>query len=73
MLPPVGSCVGSVTGAQGAQGWGPIEGLDALAPVLEQAVRAVQDGAVAVVDVRVLGGYTPAMTAALTQVGRDRG
>jgi thiamine pyrophosphate-dependent acetolactate synthase large subunit-like protein len=59
--------------AQGAQGWGPIEGLDALAPVLEQAVRAVQDGAVAVVDVRVQGGYTPAMTAALTQVGRDRG
>jgi len=40
---------------------------------VEQAVRAVQDGAVAVVDVRVLGGYTPAMTAALTQVGRDRG
>ena len=59
--------------AQGAQGWGPIEHLDALAPALEQAVRAVQDGAVAVVDVRVKGGYTPAMTAALTQVGRDRG
>jgi len=59
--------------AQGGQGWGPIEGLDALAPALEQAVRAVQDGAVAVVDVRVQGGYTPAMTAALTQVGRDRG
>jgi thiamine pyrophosphate-dependent acetolactate synthase large subunit-like protein len=59
--------------AQGAQGWGPIERLDALAPALEQAVRAVQDGAVAVVDVRVKGGYTPAMTAALTQVGRDRG
>ena len=63
----------AIARAQGAQGWGPIEGLDALAPVLEQAVRAVQDGAVAVVDVRVLGGYTPAMTAALTQVGRDRG
>jgi thiamine pyrophosphate-dependent acetolactate synthase large subunit-like protein len=59
--------------AQGAQGWGPIEGLDALAPALEDAVHAVQDGAVAVVDVRVQGGYTPAMTAALTQVGRDRG
>jgi thiamine pyrophosphate-dependent acetolactate synthase large subunit-like protein len=59
--------------AQGARGWGPIEHLDALAPALEQAVRAVQDGAVAVVDVRVKGGYTPAMTAALTQVGRDRG
>jgi thiamine pyrophosphate-dependent acetolactate synthase large subunit-like protein len=63
----------AIARAQGAQGWGPIEGLDALAPALEQAVRAVQDGAVAVVDVCVQGGYTPAMTAALTQVGRDRG
>jgi len=62
----------AIARAQGAQGWGPIEGLDALAPALEQAVRAVQDGAVAVVDVHVQGGYTPAMTAALTQVGRDR-
>ena len=53
--------------AQGAQGWGPVEKLDALASSLEQAVRAVDDGAVAVVDVRVQGGYTPALTAALTQ------
>ena len=63
----------AIARAQGAQGWGPIEGLDGLEPALEQAVRAVQDGAVAVVDARVQGGYTPAMTAALTQVGRDRG
>jgi thiamine pyrophosphate-dependent acetolactate synthase large subunit-like protein len=63
----------AIARAQGAQGWGPIEGLDALAPALDQAVRAVQDGAVAVVDVHVQGGYTPAMTAALTQVGRNRG
>jgi thiamine pyrophosphate-dependent acetolactate synthase large subunit-like protein len=53
--------------AQGAQAWGPIEMLVGLAPALEQAVRAVDDGAVAVVDVRVQGGYTPALTAALTQ------
>jgi thiamine pyrophosphate-dependent acetolactate synthase large subunit-like protein len=53
--------------AQGAKGWGPIEQLDALAPALEQAVRAVLDGGVAVVDVRVQGGYTPAMSAALVQ------
>jgi thiamine pyrophosphate-dependent acetolactate synthase large subunit-like protein len=53
--------------AQGAQGWGPIETPDALGIALEQAVRAVDDGAVAVVDVRVQGGYTPALTAALTQ------
>jgi thiamine pyrophosphate-dependent acetolactate synthase large subunit-like protein len=57
--------------AQGAQGWGPIEMLVALAPALEQAVRAVDNGAVAVVDVRVQGGYTPALTAALTQDRRS--
>jgi thiamine pyrophosphate-dependent acetolactate synthase large subunit-like protein len=53
--------------AQGAQGWGPVEKLDALGTALGQAVRAVDDGAVAVVNVRVQGGYTPALTAALTQ------
>jgi thiamine pyrophosphate-dependent acetolactate synthase large subunit-like protein len=53
--------------AQGAQGWGPVETLDALATALEHAVRAVDDGAVAIVDVGVQGGYTPALTAALTQ------
>jgi thiamine pyrophosphate-dependent acetolactate synthase large subunit-like protein len=63
----------AIARAQGAQGWGPIEDLDALAPALEQAIRSVQDGGVAVVDVRVQGGYTPAMTAALTQNRRDRG
>jgi len=53
--------------AQGTQGWGPIEQLAALAPALEEAVRAVLDGGVAVVDVRVQAGYTPAMSAALVQ------
>jgi hypothetical protein len=53
--------------AQGAEGWGPIETLPALRTALEQAVRAVDEGAVAVVDVHVQGGYTPALTAALTQ------
>jgi thiamine pyrophosphate-dependent acetolactate synthase large subunit-like protein len=53
--------------AQGTQGWGPIEQLAELAPALEEAVRAVLDGGVAVVDVRVQAGYTPAMSAALVQ------
>jgi thiamine pyrophosphate-dependent acetolactate synthase large subunit-like protein len=51
--------------AQGTKAWGPIEHLDALAPALELALAAVQSGEVAVVDVRVRGGYTPAMSAAL--------
>ncbi len=53
--------------AQGAQAWGPIEQLNNLAATLQQAVRAVLDGGVAVVDVRVQAGYTPAMSAALVQ------
>ena len=51
--------------AQGAHGFGPIERLDALAPALDEALRAVSAGSVAVVDVRVQAGYTPAMSAAL--------
>jgi thiamine pyrophosphate-dependent acetolactate synthase large subunit-like protein len=53
--------------AQGAQAWGPIEQLNNLAATLQQAVRAVLEGGVAVVDVRVQAGYTPAMSAALVQ------
>ena len=63
--------IAAIGRAQGAKGWGPIESLDALGPALEQAVRAVQDGGVAVVDVRVQAGYAPAMSAALTQARRE--
>jgi thiamine pyrophosphate-dependent acetolactate synthase large subunit-like protein len=56
--------------AQGATGWGPIEHLAELAPALEAALQAVTAGSVAVVDVRVQPGYTPAMTAALTATSR---
>jgi thiamine pyrophosphate-dependent acetolactate synthase large subunit-like protein len=66
--------IAAIGRAQGAQGFGPIERLDALAPALEEAVRAVLDGGVAVVDMRVQVqvGYTPAMSAALSQNRRDR-
>jgi thiamine pyrophosphate-dependent acetolactate synthase large subunit-like protein len=54
--------------AQGAQGFGPItEGEDLIA-AFEAAIAAVDAGAVAVVDVRVEPGYTPAMA---TAVGRS--
>ena len=59
--------------AQGTLGWGPIERLDDLQPALEAAVAAVGAGHVAVVDVRVQPGYTPAMSAALTPARGDRG
>jgi len=53
--------------AQGAIGFGPIERPADLAPALEQAIAAVDAGAVAVVDVRVEPGYSPGLTAAMTR------
>ena len=53
--------------AQGAAGFGPILNADELPSVFEQAIRHVELGGVAVVDVRVVAGYTPAMAAGLTR------
>jgi thiamine pyrophosphate-dependent acetolactate synthase large subunit-like protein len=56
--------------AQGALGFGPIEDVDQLAPTFAKAIAAVEQGQVAVVDVRVAPGYTPAMTAAVSNAER---
>lgn len=53
--------------AQGAQGFGPIAKAGELAPAFNAAIAAVENGAVAVVDVRVEPGYAPAMTAAMSR------
>lgn len=53
--------------AQGARGWGPIKDKESLEQALREAIEAVEAGGVAVIDVRVLPGYTPAMASALTQ------
>ena len=53
--------------AQGAQGFGPVRDAAELAGIFAAAITAVQAGAVAVVDVRVQPGYTPAMASALTR------
>jgi hypothetical protein len=58
--------------AQGASAWGPIERLADLPSALAAAVQVVIDGGVAVVDVRVQPGYTPAMTSAVTHARGDR-
>jgi hypothetical protein len=50
--------------AQGAVGFGPVKDAARLPGVLADAVAAVRAGEVAVVDVRVLPGYGPAMAAA---------
>jgi len=56
--------------AQGAIGFGPVTSADKLEAILSEAIAAVEDGSVAVVDVRVEPGYTPAMTAALTRTAK---
>ena len=53
--------------AQGATGFGPVHDVAELDAVFAEAIAAVEGGAVAVVDVRVLPGYTPAMASALTR------
>ncbi len=55
--------------AQGAKGFGPVADCKSLPAVLRQAIADVDAGAVAVVDVRVIPGYTPAMATALTASG----
>jgi len=56
--------------AQGARGFGPVEDVRRLEPMLAEAVAVVEAGGVAVVDVRVAPGYTPAMTAAVSNAER---
>jgi hypothetical protein len=43
--------------AQGAEGIGPVGNVADLRPAIEKGIRAVQGGAVCVVDVRVAPGY----------------
>lgn len=57
----------SLARAQGAQAFGPIETQADLAASFAKAIEAVENGAVAVIDVRVEPGYAPAMTAAMSR------
>ena len=53
--------------AQGAEGFGPVREVAALPGTFAAAIDVVEAGGVAVVDVRVATGYTPAMASALTR------
>ena len=53
--------------AQGAAGFGPVRDMAELSAVFADAIAVVEAGGVAVVDVRVEPGYTPAMASALTK------
>ena len=56
--------------AQGALGFGPVDDVARLGATFAEAIAAVERGQVAVVDVRVEPGYTPAMTAAVSNAER---
>ena len=53
--------------AQGALGFGPVTKTGDLAAVFAEAIAAVENGAVAVVDVLVEPGYSQSMTAAMSR------
>jgi thiamine pyrophosphate-dependent acetolactate synthase large subunit-like protein len=62
--------ISALARAQGAAGFGPVNDATALGSVFAEAIAAVEAGGVAVVDVRVAPGYTPAMTAAVSNAER---
>jgi len=53
--------------AQGAASWGPVLTTEALAKTLKEAVAAVRNGQIAIVDVRVAREYAKAMSRGLTR------
>lgn len=59
--------IARMASAQGATGFGPIKSMDELDAAFAEAIEVVDQGGVAVVDVRVVTGYTPAMASALTR------
>lgn len=57
----------AIARAQGLTGFGPVRRADELERVLAEAVAAVRQGGIVVVDAIVQPGYNPAMTAGLTR------
>jgi len=56
--------------SQGAEGVGPVRELAQLRPAIQEAIQKVQDGAVCVVDVRVVPGYDSNMSGAPATAAR---
>jgi thiamine pyrophosphate-dependent acetolactate synthase large subunit-like protein len=53
--------------AQGAHGFGPASNASELEQALKEAIRVVENGDVAVVDARILPGYSPVTAAAVAR------
>jgi thiamine pyrophosphate-dependent acetolactate synthase large subunit-like protein len=65
--------IATVAKGQGAKGFGPCWTPAELEKALKEAVAVVEGGGVAVVDARILGGYSPATAAAMARGKADRG
>jgi thiamine pyrophosphate-dependent acetolactate synthase large subunit-like protein len=63
----------TVAKGQGASGFGPCRNAGELEKALNEAIKVVEGGGVAVVDARILGGYSPATAAAMARGKADRG
>jgi thiamine pyrophosphate-dependent acetolactate synthase large subunit-like protein len=63
----------TVARGQGAKGFGPCNNAGELEKALKEAIAVVENGGVAVVDARILGGYSPATAAAMARGKADRG
>ncbi len=64
----------TIARGQGATGFGPCWTPAELEKALKDAIKVVEDGGVAVVDARILGGYSPATAAAMARGEKvDRG
>ena len=56
--------------AQGAEGFGPVKSMGELQATIEKAMQSVRNGAVCVVDVRVVPGYDTNMSGAPAAASR---
>jgi thiamine pyrophosphate-dependent acetolactate synthase large subunit-like protein len=65
--------IATVARGQGAKGFGPCWNAGELEKALQEAIAVVEGGGVAVVDARILGGYSPATAAAIARGKADRG
>jgi thiamine pyrophosphate-dependent acetolactate synthase large subunit-like protein len=65
--------IATVARGQGASGFGPCRNAGELEKALKEAIAAVENGGVAVVDARILGSYSPATAAAMARGKADRG
>ena len=66
--------IAQIARAQGAHGFGPANTASELEAALNEAIAAVDSGGIAVVDARILPGYSPASAAAMARASKaDRG